>query len=290
MCSTIYGRAVEYLQYSAAPNQETCEVSVAEKPYRRLLSSKPVICVDCLLTFERTSNRQLRCRDCKVKHKAKKQALYRKEHPDKIKASNSLYREKNSASLNEKDKVRYHRMVETGEIKLALEAAVVNRKKRLAKETDEEKQDRLEYHRLWMRNWRENNPDASKEYSRSYYNRHSSKFRSVAKTRYKLDPLGARVSAGIRASIRGEKAGRRWSALVGYTADQLEDHIKRQFLPGMSMENRHLWHIDHITPLSSFKYTSVNDEDFKAAWSLTNLRPIWAKDNQRKSDKRVFLL
>lgn len=39
------------------------------------------------------------------------------------------------------------------------------------------------------------------------------------------------------------------------------------------------WQIDHIIPLSEFKYTSFEDESFKKCWALENLRPYSAKQN-----------
>ena len=63
-------------------------------------------------------------------------------------------------------------------------------------------------------------------------------------------------------------------------------HIERQFLPGMGWENRHLWHIDHITPLSA----ATTEEEVLALNHFTNLRPIWAKDNLQKSDLILFLI
>ena len=67
-------------------------------------------------------------------------------------------------------------------------------------------------------------------------------------------------------------------------------HLERQFLPGMTWGNRGEWHIDHIVPLASFTFTSPDDPEFRAAWALTNLRPLWAKDNIRKSAKRTHLI
>jgi len=42
-------------------------------------------------------------------------------------------------------------------------------------------------------------------------------------------------------------------------------------------------HVDHILPLSAF---DLNDEEQqRAAFHYTNLRPMWALENKRKSDK-----
>ena len=48
--------------------------------------------------------------------------------------------------------------------------------------------------------------------------------------------------------------------------------------------------IDHITPLSSFNFETPDDPEFKAAWALSNLRPMWGPDNISKSAKRTHLL
>jgi 5-methylcytosine-specific restriction endonuclease McrA len=58
----------------------------------------------------------------------------------------------------------------------------------------------------------------------------------------------------------------------------------------MSWANRKDWHIDHIIPLSRFKFTSSIDPEFQAAWALSNLRPLWAKENLVKNKKRTLLL
>ena len=47
----------------------------------------------------------------------------------------------------------------------------------------------------------------------------------------------------------------------------------------------HGWHIDHIFPLSVFNYTKPEHIDFKRAWALKNLQPMWAKENYQKHNK-----
>lgn len=66
----------------------------------------------------------------------------------------------------------------------------------------------------------------------------------------------------------------------------LKTHIERQFIKGMTWENRSKWHIDHIIPISSAK----TEEDVIKLNHYTNLRPLWAADNLRKSNKLETLL
>lgn len=117
--------------------------------------------------------------------------------------------------------------------------------------------------------------------------------RQYERDRRRSDPkymLSCRMRALVAKSLRGKKAGRKWETLVGYTADVLIAHIERQFLPKMTWENRDLWEVDHIIPVSAFDFETVEDSSFRACWSLTNLRPLWRSENRRKSGKRTLIV
>ena len=73
-------------------------------------------------------------------------------------------------------------------------------------------------------------------------------------------------------------------SILGCTFEQLKKHLESQFQPGMSWENRSEWHIDHIIPLASVK----TEEDVIRLNHYTNLQPLWAADNLRKSDKMDY--
>lgn len=73
---------------------------------------------------------------------------------------------------------------------------------------------------------------------------------------------------------------------LGYSVDQFISHIEKQFLPNMGWHNMKDWHIDHIIPIN----TAKTIEDVIALNQLSNLRPLWAKDNVRKNYKRTLLL
>lgn len=70
---------------------------------------------------------------------------------------------------------------------------------------------------------------------------------------------------------------------VGYTVEELTAHLQAQFVEGMTWDNYGaVWHIDHIKPASLFKYSSVEDLEFTACWSLNNLQPLFKLDNLKK--------
>ena len=71
--------------------------------------------------------------------------------------------------------------------------------------------------------------------------------------------------------------------LIGCSSEDLIKHLEKQFQYGMTWENygQYGWHIDHIIPLSSAK----TEEDIIKLNHYTNLKPLWWKDNLRKSNK-----
>lgn len=98
--------------------------------------------------------------------------------------------------------------------------------------------------------------------------------------------LETSIKRSIRHCLKGAKAGRHWEDLVGYTGEELKEHLENLWLPSMSWENYGLkgWHIDHKIPESLWRYTKPEDSEFKQCWSLANLQPLWAKDNLKKSN------
>lgn len=101
---------------------------------------------------------------------------------------------------------------------------------------------------------------------------------------------GIRLGELLRSAVTRNSASPRAEAFVGYSAKELRQHIERQFTRGMTWERFCAGeiHIDHIVPLASHDLS--NPDELKAAWAMTNLRPLWAKENIRKSDNRTHLL
>jgi len=74
--------------------------------------------------------------------------------------------------------------------------------------------------------------------------------------------------------------------IVGCTSLFLKEYLEKQFTEGMSWDKMGQYiHIDHIIPLSSVK----TEEEIYQLCHYTNLQPLWAKDNLKKSNKIMYL-
>ncbi len=100
--------------------------------------------------------------------------------------------------------------------------------------------------------------------------------------------LAHRISTQVRSAAINKRPAIRTFDMLGYTQQELRAHIEKQFLNGMGWHNANEWHIDHIIPSSRFDLSDA--KQVRAAWALTNLRPLWALDNVKKSDKVLTLL
>jgi len=106
--------------------------------------------------------------------------------------------------------------------------------------------------------------------------------------RCKNDPmfrLNSNIHKGVSTDLKGVKSRRKWQSLVGYTLQDLRKHLEEQFAKGMTWDNYGEWHVDHKIPLAAHNFVSPEDLDFKRAWALKNLQPLWAHDNSVKHTK-----
>ncbi len=91
----------------------------------------------------------------------------------------------------------------------------------------------------------------------------------------------------------GSKLGDSFFKKLGYTVEELKSHLESQFVKGMSWKNytkcadkrRRVWQIDHIIPQSHLPYSGFDHPNFRMVWALSNLRPIWARDNLKKGNR-----
>lgn len=129
---------------------------------------------------------------------------------------------------------------------------------------------------IYLRQWKEGNAEKARKGFRDGHRR----YRNTLKGN-----LNNRISRAISKVLVNGKRGRHWESLVGYTVVQLKKHIEKKFLPGMTWENRNLWQIDHKIPIAVFNFQTEKDIDFKKCWTLSNLQPLWSKENIKKFTK-----
>lgn len=106
--------------------------------------------------------------------------------------------------------------------------------------------------------------------------------------RYALkEKLNSRIRTSINQHLKGIKNRRNWSSILGYSWDDLKQHLEKKFSVGMSWKKflDGEIHIDHIRPIDSFDFKSVKDENFRKCWDLSNLQPLWKEDNLLKGNK-----
>lgn len=128
-----------------------------------------------------------------------------------------------------------------------------------------------------------------KQYHNSYY-----------KSRRKNDinfKLKTNISANISFYLKNtgsSKNNKQTLKYLQYSIEELKNHLESLFEPWMNWENygrydstswndddpsTWAWQIDHIVPHSTFSYSSMEDDSFKSCWTLSNLRPLSAKQN-----------
>jgi hypothetical protein len=200
---------------------------------------------------------------------------YRANNKDTIAATKRKYREDNKEKVAAASK-RWRE--ENKDKKKADDAAWrEENRERFLSTSAEYKKNNPEKVKEWKKDWAEKNPDKIREARKKYYE----KKRSTPKGRVELN-----VSNNMRSALKkGAKANRSVFKILGYTVEALMTHLEQRFQSGMTWENYGDWHIDHIVPLAAHQYDSTEDLEFKKAWALSNLQPLWAADNCSKGAK-----
>ena len=134
------------------------------------------------------------------------------------------------------------------------------------------------------RDWLNKNPEKRKQYRENYKPRK----REQRKERRNTDPI-FNLTNRMRGRLRKyliilniSKTNKTFE-IVGCSPQFLKEHLEKQFVDGMTWENRSEWHIDHKIPLSSAK----TEEELYKLCHYTNLQPLWAEENMKKSNKII---
>jgi hypothetical protein len=130
------------------------------------------------------------------------------------------------------------------------------RKLRLKNDPEYKEKERVRQYNKWKRKWNEN----------------------------ELFAIKVRLRNLIRNSFRRtgyKKFNTSTKDIIGISYEEFKIYLESKFIDGMNWDNRGEWHIDHIVPLS----TANNKDELRELCHYTNLQPLWAEDNIKKSNK-----
>ena len=135
------------------------------------------------------------------------------------------------------------------------------------------------------------NGDSSKERYKRY---RKSEKRKIVYIRYLNSKPEVRIAKNLRGrlnkilNVQKNTKKDKTLNLVGCSATDLKIHLEKNFKNGMNWSNYgvHGWHIDHIYPCSKFDLSKLEEQ--KKCFHFTNLKPEWAIDNIKKSNKIII--
>ena len=118
-----------------------------------------------------------------------------------------------------------------------------------------------------------------KEYNVVRKSRHLERYKTDLV--YKMKIIQRSLLKSVIKRIKFEKNEMRTVEILGYSPMDLKCHLESLFTNGMTWDNHGEWHIDHIIPVTSF---DINTHP-SIINALSNLQPLWAIDNLKKSNK-----
>jgi flagellar biosynthesis GTPase FlhF len=232
--------------------------------------------------FSKSSNRkdgyQSQCKNCKKEWK-----LNNREH---VLEYNKNYNQKNKEKLNGYKKK--WKQSNSKQISNFQKNYKEKNKEKLSKYQKKWKESNSEKVKESQKKWKENNSEKLKKYQKEWYLQNKNILNEKIKLKKLTNPIfliscsvRKRMSDYIRKNNILKK--NKTFEIVGCTPQQLKEYIQSQFRDNMSWENYgyYGWHIDHIIPLSS----ANTEEELYKLCHFTNLQPLWAEDNLKKSNK-----
>jgi hypothetical protein len=183
---------------------------------------------------------------------------YRETHKEQIKAMHKAWRDKNREKLNAQAREKYKENPQPFKERKA--KYVASHQEQIKEANRRYKVENRQKCTDYERNKRHNDP--------------------IYKFRSRLISLLNQYTKG-----KGYKGNKTTYEILGCDFNFFLEYIQSKFQKGMTLENyghgEGKWNIDHIEPISNAK----TDEDLEKLNHYTNLQPMWASDNYKKSKK-----
>lgn len=240
---------------NTCPPCKECRKQIARKNHfsnhERNLARNRAYQKENSLELSRKARERNATEEVRAAQKIRNRAYYAANR-DKLVADERDRRVKNKAAIRERDRVRNSSDArrEQKRNKSAEHKAEIAARARLARAAD---------------------PERFAEYDRRRY----------AQTKFRMTRS---INAAIRRHLKlnGSCKDKAKRTIAGWSIQELCDHLVPLFEDGMCLNNWGSWQIDHVIPLSQVAVSSEDDPNFRAVWSLENLAPLWAADNNAK--------
>jgi len=196
---------------------------------------------------------------------------YNQKNKDKLNKYNEKWKKSNSEKVS-----NYHKIYNQ------------KNKDKLNEYNKNWKQSNSEKVKESQKKWKENNFEKLKKYQKEWRLHNKNILNEKIKLKKLTNPIfliscsvRKRMSEYIRKNNILKK--NKTFEIIGLNPIELSRYLESQFTEGMSWDNYgyYGWHIDHIIPLSSAK----TEEELYKLCHYTNLQPLWAGDNLKKSNK-----
>jgi hypothetical protein len=161
-------------------------------------------------------------------------------------------------------------------------------------QSPEQEQERKLSENAYQRAWGKRNKDKKAIYANTYKINHPEKYSEIVRNQKKkeydrkkdTDPqyiIGKRLRTRIYLLLKDKRKSAATMELLGCTLEFFINYIESQFQEGMSFDNygKDGWVLDHDRPCASFDLT--DPEQQKQCFHYTNIKPLWAIDNMKKS-------
>jgi hypothetical protein len=199
---------------------------------------------------EKVAEKNRKWREANREKNAERVRKWQKANPKKVSEGNRKYREANAVRLAEQKRKYY-----------AANCEKINKKNR---------------------EYRAANLELVRSQSRT-----KSRTQHAKKKSDPIYQMARRVRGRMRMALRerGFCKESKTAKTIGCSWKQFAKHIESQFADGMSWDNRSEWHLDHVVPLAC----ATTIEGLEKLSHYTNIRPLWADENLRKSDNLVLM-
>ena len=214
------------------------------------------------------------CKLCKLEANHK----WRNENKDKVKNISKIWSENNKERIKKNEKEWREKNKER--VSLTKKKYREDNKDKIRETAKKYRQ--TEKYKEYKKNYKKENREKILEQQRNrkdYYLNYRKKRYSEEVLYRLMDICRTRIREILK--IHNITKKNKTFDIVGCTPQELKEHLEKQFVDGMSWDNRKDWHIDHIIPLSSAK----TEEELYKLCHYTNLQPLWAEDNIKKSNK-----